>query len=851
MKRGTAVVAVVVALAAGVGFLPKVVGAQSAPPSPAATTPVNILDARLQGKAALAAAQSKNVLAAVAQKVGRTEADVAQILDSDPSAGIDESGQLFFVEPKAPSVPPSAAAAAPSVSAAPFPYAQTFLLHSRPSATRVIYLDFDGYTSPATSAWGAHVGTPYDTDGVPGTFSNVEQDQIQSTWQRMAEDYAPFDVDVTTQDPGEANIDRSVVQDVNYGTTVAFVNTATPAVCNGCGGVAYLNVFNRVGDHMRFQPAWVIAPGVAGGKNMAEAGSHEVGHNFGLNHDACNATVGNCVGGQGYYGGHGNWGPLMGVGYYHSVSQWSKGEYLGANNAEDDLAIISAGAPRIADEPNVDIATAADMGTLATPQTASGLMAIGGDSDYFKFTVASAGSVKVTATPVAVGPNLDLSLSLLNAAGAVLGVASPVSGEIGSDNATGLDASVSYYVPTAGTYHVKVASDQTDPTGDTGYSLYGSVGRYSLTAEVTLLGDTFKAVPVTRLLDTRNPGFTAIGTGMTTNLTVVGNGVPTNATAVSLNVAAVLPAGTGHLRVFPAGTALPLASTLNFKSKNTPNHAIVKVGAGGQISIYAGISANVIVDINGYFVDDASGSRFTPLIAPAQITNVVLPGATAIPANSTVSIPVLGQGGIPSTGVVSVVLNVSSTNPTASGHFRVYPTGSALPNSSTNNFAVGDSRMNLVVVQPGTGGSIDVYNASAGPVTLTVDTIGYFGASGVRFKSLDPIRAYDSRLPAGTAPIGAGEFREVQIRGFGGVPDSLDITAVVVNVAAVNPQFSGAIDAGPSGSVPALHSLLHPANENVANLMIVPIGADGKIRLVNNADGTTHMIVDIMGFFSN
>jgi hypothetical protein len=72
----------------------------------------------------------------------------------------------------------------------------------------------------------------------------------------------------------------------------------------------------------------------------------------------------------------------------------------------------------------------------------------------------------------------------------------------------------------------------------------------------------------------------------------------------------------------------------------------------------------------------------------------------------------------------------------------------------------------------------------------------------------------------------------------------------VVNVAAVRPTDAGSIDVGPAGVTPPLPSFTHPANENVANLVMVPVGADGKIRVRNNSAGTTHMIVDITGYFT-
>ena len=104
----------------------------------------------------------------------------------------------------------------------------------------------------------------------------------------------------------------------------------------GCGGVAYLGVFDTVNGTAAGPPATATAtcsrPGSSrtssanSPKNIAEAVSHEVGHNLGLDHD------GNASTGLGYDPGHGAWAPIMGVGYDHPITQWSKGDYTGANN---------------------------------------------------------------------------------------------------------------------------------------------------------------------------------------------------------------------------------------------------------------------------------------------------------------------------------------------------------------------------------------------------------------------------------------------------------------------------------------------------------------------------------------
>lgn len=75
------------------------------------------------------------------------------------------------------------------------------LLHSNPNSPVKLYLDFDGHFE---AQWGGfyNVVTPvYDIDGDATTFSQQELNNIYEIWQRIAEDFAPFNVDVTTEEP--------------------------------------------------------------------------------------------------------------------------------------------------------------------------------------------------------------------------------------------------------------------------------------------------------------------------------------------------------------------------------------------------------------------------------------------------------------------------------------------------------------------------------------------------------------------------------------------------------------------------------------------------------------------------
>ncbi|MEJ2534706.1 MAG: zinc-dependent metalloprotease family protein, partial [Gammaproteobacteria bacterium] len=252
---------------------------------------------------------------------------------------IDDQGGVLFVDPMPQDVPDTEPAdPVPGTEQAPVSTLDdAFSLHSNPGAPRVVYIDFDGHTISGT-AWnggGADLeAEAYDLDGDPNTFNDTERTRIVDIWHRVAEDLAPFDIDVTTEEP--AVFDRYtgrilVTRDVDA------LGNDMPA--RGAGGVAYVNVFGRSDYHTFYSPALVYFNNLGGGGEtyVAEASSHEFGHNLGLSHDG--TTTGTT-----YYGGHGSglvsWAPIMGNSYSRNVTQWSRGEYANANQLQDDLAII-------------------------------------------------------------------------------------------------------------------------------------------------------------------------------------------------------------------------------------------------------------------------------------------------------------------------------------------------------------------------------------------------------------------------------------------------------------------------------------------------------------------------------
>jgi hypothetical protein len=83
-------------------------------------------------------------------------------------------------------------------------------------------------------------------------------------------------------------------------------------------------------------------------------------------------------------------------------------------------------------------------------------------------------------------------------------------------------------------------------------------------------------------------------------------GIPSGARAVSANVTVTAPQATGDLRLYRAGSAAPLASTINFRTGQTrANSALLGLSLDGTGSFAvqndAAGTVDLVVDVNGYF----------------------------------------------------------------------------------------------------------------------------------------------------------------------------------------------------------------------------------------------------------
>ena len=285
---------------------------------------------------------------------------------------------------------------------------------------------------------------------------------------------------------------------------------------------------------------------------------------------------------------------------------------------------------------------------------------------------------------------------------------------------------------------------------------------------------SFVPINPCRILDTRLPSGPNGGpsiTGGTTRTFVPQNSttcaIPSSAQAYSFNVT-VVPTGNylGYLTVWPASLTMPVVSTMNsFDGRIKANAVVVGSGSGGGVSFFATDTTDVVVDINGYFVNPsvAGGLVFVPtppcnMVDTTQPdpnkTGLYGPSLTAFTARSfPVSTSACAQAFTNTAQAYS--LNITAIPKTTLGYLTVWNSDFVQPVVSTLNAPTGTVTSNAALILAASG-SVSAYPSD--DIDLMIDVNGYFtdksDVTGLALYTMNPpCRTLDTRTLGTGAPV--------------------------------------------------------------------------------------------------
>lgn len=315
------------------------------------------------------------------------------------------------------------------------------VLNSNPSAPATIYLNFTG--NKVTDSWpytmdraGTIPGnlrnyeTPvFDTDNDPDRLSDMERATITEIWQRVADDFSPFNVNVTTSYSGSFGDLQAVNVAIGgsyngwftdpvsgYGTDGGFSNSETNTV------LVFSDTIERFTGDGHGRPT-TFESAVAG------TISHEVGHALGLSHHRLYDANGKVT--DEYAPGTWAWTPLMGDNLSGLRTTFSAGQVNVIKNTWDGIVsytpVFQNDLEVIAGEQNGFGWRADDFGDYSSSSatlrnkglgqmSVTGIIGSTSDRDVFRFYT-SGGQVHVTLDGPTGQSNLAGKLSLWSAAG--------------------------------------------------------------------------------------------------------------------------------------------------------------------------------------------------------------------------------------------------------------------------------------------------------------------------------------------------------------------------------------------------------------------------------------------------
>ncbi|MFE5763841.1 PKD domain-containing protein [Streptomyces sp. NPDC056492] len=372
----------------------------------------------------------------------------------------------------------------------------------------------------------------------------------------------------------------------------------------------------------------------------------------------------------------------------------------------------------------------------------------------------------------------------------------------------------------------------------------GAVSTAARSVKVDYAPSGYVATAPFRLLDTRANGTVLWGGSPTVVTLPVGISVPDHVlsgsmAAAVLNVTVTDASEDTHLSVWPSGQPRPATSNVNVRKGGTSSNTVtVPVGADGKVSAQLNSGkAALVVDFVGYY-QPGIGQRFSP-IAPTRVVDTRTAGG-ALGGGQTRTVKVAGVNGIPA-DATAVAFNLTGTGSTENAHVIAYPDPAKRPATSNLNLEPGKDKSNQAIVPVGPNGTITLYT-NTGSTHLVLDAVGWYGKDGkALFTPAAPRRLADTRTTGKLAPGATTTVTGIPANAIG----------AALNVTATDSTASGFLTVYGYGSArPDASSLNTRPGETVPNHVTTPVGDGGRVTIANSWGGSTHVITDLLGWYT-
>jgi hypothetical protein len=374
-------------------------------------------------------------------------------------------------------------------------------------------------------------------------------------------------------------------------------------------------------------------------------------------------------------------------------------------------------------------------------------------------------------------------------------------------------------------------------------------------AEPSAVAAGFTPLPPARLVDSRiGLGTSRLDAQLDRRILIAGQGgIPADAKAVLANVTVTGPTGAGFLTMWDCSAVRPVVSTLNFSLYETvANASTIPLDATGSLCAFSSVSADVVIDISGYYSESSSG-RYMPVVPTRLMDSRDGIGApTRLAGGRVVELSVVEVAGVPR-NASAVALNVTGVLPSTDGFVTAYPCGAVPPTSSLNP-AAGKVKPNLVIAPVSASGSVCFFTNV--DVDLVVDVVGYVSSgASAKLTPTTPFRFTDTRdqlrpevnAGQGGMRLAPGQTLNIQMAGLRQIP--ANARAISANITVVDATTAGFITAYPcGGEIPTASNVNYEIGAAIANAAELPLSSGGAICIYSS--GSAQVIIDVNGWWS-